>query len=349
MGRTIVITGGTSGIGLELKKLFEKNGDTVLTFSLDETGENNHYAGSVDHEIKVRQVFNDIHERFGTIDMLINCAGIGMSGITELIPTEQIQKLTAVNYYGTLYCTRSALPYMNSGARIVNISSAAALFPVPFRGIYSSVKSAVLNLSFALRMELAPLGIDVTCFCPGDTRTNFTANRIKEFETSQRYGDRIKTATEKKDAHPERRLSCEYVADKIFKYSNVKKTKPFYIVGGKYKFLYFLTRITPKSMLLNGIARRYNGKMVADEKKVKESRFVNKTEEKKVLDVESNAKVDSYSLGMEQGEETHAQVNNVAEETSSHETHQEQPQNNNLNDILSKIKIMNKPSGEDKE
>lgn len=341
MGRTIVITGGTSGIGLELKNLFEKNGDTVLTFSLDETGENNHYAGSVDHEIKVRQVFNDIHERFGTIDMLINCAGIGMSGITELIPTEQIQKLTQVNYYGTLYCTRSALPYMNSGARIVNLSSAAALFPVPFRGIYSSVKSAVLNLSFALRMELAPLGIDVTCFCPGDTKTNFTANRIKEYETNERYGDRIKTATEKKDAHEDKRMSCEYVAGKIFKYSNGKKTKPFYIVGGKYKFLYFLTRLTPKSMLLNGIARRYNGKMVADEKKVKEKKVSTPKENViKETSVEMNAGVMENS---EKVESVSLENNN-----SSPETTPEKPQNNNLNDILSKIKIMNKPTDEDR-
>lgn len=349
MARTIVITGGTSGIGLELKNLFEKNGDRVLTFSLDETGETNHYSGSVDHEIKVRQVFNDIHERYGTVDMLVNCAGIGMSGITELVPTEQIQKLTAVNYYGTLYCIRSALPYMQSGARIVNISSAAALFPVPFRGIYSSVKSAVLNLSFALRMELAPLGIDVTCFCPGDTKTNFTANRIKEFGTNERYGDRIKTATEKKDAHEDKRLACDYVAGKIFKYSNAKKTKPFYIVGGKYKFLYFLTRITPKSMLLNGIARRYNGKMIADEKKTKA----------KKQNIQDSPVVENYEKNVE-GKEMVESIQG-AEEIQNAEPRQEtktsaeieavsesRPQNNNLNDILSKIKIMNKPSGEDK-
>lgn len=344
MGRTIVVTGGTSGIGLELKNLFEQNGDTVLTFSLDETGESNHYSGSVDHEIKVRQVFNDIHERFGTIDMLINCAGIGMSGITELIPTEQIHKLTAVNYYGTLYCTRSALPYMNSGARIVNISSAAALFPVPFRGIYSSVKSAVLNLSFALRMELAPLGIDVTCFCPGDVKTNFTANRIKDFGTNERYGDRIKTATEKKDAHEEKRLSCKYVASKIYKYSNAKKTKPFYIVGGKYRFLYFLTRITPKAWLLNGIAKRYNGKMVSDESRVKAGKVrkekinnntsIEHAESGRVEDAyEKTQTVEEFSANAPQQQESHA----VEERT----------QTNNLNDILSKIKIINKPSDED--
>ncbi|MGN0960754.1 MAG: SDR family NAD(P)-dependent oxidoreductase [Christensenellales bacterium] len=260
MNRNIVITGGTSGIGLALKELFKKCGDNVITFSLEDTKEENHYFGSVNDENKVKQVFDEIHNKFGNIDILINCAGIGMSGITELIPTEQIHKLVEVNYYGTLYCTRSALPFMESGAKIINLSSAMALFPVPFRSIYGSVKSAVLNLSFSLRMELAPLGIDVVAFCPGDTKTNFTKNRIKDFETNERYGNRINDATKRKDANENKKLSCDYVANKIFKYTNKKKTKPFYIIGNKYKFLYFLTRITPKSLLLNQTAKLYGGK-----------------------------------------------------------------------------------------
>ena len=180
MDRIVVITGGTSGIGLGLKKLFEQNGDTVLTFSIDEVDSPNHYIGSVDHEIKVRQVFNDIYEKHGHIDILINCAGIGMSGITELSPIEEIQRVVDINYYGTLNCIRSALPHMSAGARIINMSSSIALFPVPFRSIYGSIKSAVLNLSFALRMELSQLGIEVTAICPGNTKTNFTRNRIKD-------------------------------------------------------------------------------------------------------------------------------------------------------------------------
>ena len=61
MGRIIVITGGTSGIGLALKELFDKNGDTVITFSTRELDDVNHYSGSVSHEIKVKQVFNDLN------------------------------------------------------------------------------------------------------------------------------------------------------------------------------------------------------------------------------------------------------------------------------------------------
>ena len=280
MGRIVVITGGTSGIGLGLKNLFEQNGDTVLTFSIDEVDNANHYVGSVDHEIKVRQVFNDVYEKYGHIDILINCAGIGMSGITELSPIEEIQRVVDINYYGTLHCIRAALPHMAAGARIINMSSAMALFPVPFRSVYGSIKAAVLNLSFGLRMELSQLGIEVTAMCPGNTKTNFTRNRIKDYTTDERYGDLIRTATEANDRGEDKRMSCEEVVEKIFKKINGKKLKPFYIIGGKYRFLYFLTRFTPKALLLSITNKKYGGQLGENQKrrpkpvkKVEESAF----------------------------------------------------------------------------
>lgn len=258
MSRIVVITGASSGIGLELKNLFKANGDTVLTISRSE-GDENHYVADVSHEIKIRQVFNDIKEKYGKIDILINNAGVGMSGVTELLPLEDIQRVVDVNLYGVLHCVRSALPLMSEGSKIINMSSAMALFPVPFRAIYGAVKSAILNLSFSLRMELKPLGIDVSAICPGDIRTNFTANRFKHFETNERYGARIKTATEKNDGRENKRMPSDKCGAKIFKILNKTKLKPFYIIGGKYKFLYFLTKITPKSMLLNITASLMNG------------------------------------------------------------------------------------------
>lgn len=259
MNRIVVITGGTSGLGLEMKNLFEKNGDTVITISLTDSDSENHYTGSVSDEEKMKKIVSEIGEKYGRIDILINNAGFGMSGVTELIPTEKIKDLTEVNYYGTLYLTRAALPFMGKGGKIINIASAMALFPVPFRAIYGSVKSAVLTLSFALRMELKPLGIDVVAFCPGDIKTNFTKNRIKEFDTNERYGNRIKSATEKSDSREDKRMSSLSCATKMYKKINKKKTRPFYIIGGKYKLLYFLTRITPKSWLLNITGKIYGG------------------------------------------------------------------------------------------
>lgn len=260
MDKIIVITGASSGIGLGLRNKFTNDGDTVIDISLTESEEKNHYTASVSDEQRIKEIFEEIGKKYKKIDMLINCAGFGMSGITELISTDDIKGLTEVNYYGTLYTIRSALPYMDRGSKIINIASAMALFPVPFRAIYGSVKSAVLTLSFALRMELSPLGIDVVAFCPGDIKTNFTKNRIKNFETSERYGNRLESATEKSDSRENKRIPCEVCVNKMYKKIRKKKSKPFYIIGGKYKMLHFLTKVTPKSWLLSITNKLYGGK-----------------------------------------------------------------------------------------
>ena len=356
MSRTIVITGGTSGIGLALKELFEKNGDKVVTFSIDESANAEHYQGSVTHEIKVNQVFNDIHEKHGNIDMLINCAGFGMSAITEIAPMEKINAVMDVNFYGTLYCTRAALRYMNAGSKIVNLSSAMALFPVPFKSIYGAAKSAVLNMSFAMRMELAPAGIDVVAICPGDTKTNFTKNRIKEFETTERYGDRLKTSTEHNDSKENKRMSVSYVANQIYKVVNKAKTKPFYIVGGKYKFLYFLTRLTPKSLLINMTGKKLGGKMESvPTKKVAEPVSVENTyatqEEAPVMQeaamsVAMSSETQEAEVAAAPAEEVSEEVaaEVVATEEPATETVSQEEAKNNISNILNKITILNKPS-----
>lgn len=260
MNKVIVITGGTSGIGLELKKNFENSGDKVITISTREVDDELHYSGSVSDEKRMAEVIDAIGSRFGHIDTLILNAGFGMSGITELVPSDKIKALTEVNYYGVLFPLRSALKYMGAGSRVAIVSSAMALFPVPFRAIYGSVKSAVLTLSFALRMELKSLGIDVVAFCPGDIKTNFTANRIKDFESLEKYGSRLETATEKSDSREDKRMSAETCGKKMYKLISRKKSKPFYIIGLKYKVLYFFTRVTPKSCLLGITNKLYGGK-----------------------------------------------------------------------------------------
>ena len=343
MSRTIVITGGTSGIGLALKELFEKNGDTVLTFSIDEAASTNHYQGSVSHEIKVNQVFNDIHEKHGSIDMLINCAGFGMSAITEIAPMEKIRDLVDVNFFGTIYCTRAALRYMSAGARIVNLSSAMALFPVPFKSIYGAAKSAVLSLSMSMKMELAPAGIDVVAICPGDTKTNFSKNRIKEFETTERYGDRLKTAMEHHDAKESKRMPVDFVANQIFKIVNKKTTKPFYIVGGKYKFLYFLTRLTPKSLLINMTGKKLGGRMEAVPTKAPVARPVSEP----VQETPSYQETTTFATMTAETVEPTEEVATTEPMPEAHAEITQEEAKNNISNILNKITILNRP-GEQK-
>ena len=255
MDRIVVITGGTSGIGKELVGLFESAGDTVVVLANANINEenNNEYFCDVSDEESVKSCFEDIQKRFGRVDILLNNAGFGMSGITELIPLEKAKKIYDVDFFGVVNCTKYALPLMGRGAKIVNTGSAMAFFPVPYRAFYASVKSAVVTLTYAQRSEIAPLGIDMCTICPGDIKTNFTANRVKEFETNERYGNAIEKATKKVDSRENKRIPAKTCAIRMYKIINKKKFKPMYIIGAQHKFLYFIRRLVPVKWLLWGI------------------------------------------------------------------------------------------------
>ena len=256
MDRVVVVTGASSGIGAELKKLYLNANDIVLTISRSQDeGNERHFACDVSNEEGIKKVFDTIGKKYKHIDILINNAGFGMSGVTELIEMDKIKNLFDVNFYGLLYCTRSALPYMNSGAKIVNMSSAMALFPVPFRAYYGAVKSAVLSLTYSWRMELkAVLNIDMFAICPGNIKTNFTANRVKDFKTDDRYKDVIEKTTASADKDEDKRIPVEKAARDCFIIIEKKKHRPMYIIGGKFKLLYFVSNRLPKSCLIDATA-----------------------------------------------------------------------------------------------
>ncbi len=260
MNRIVVITGASSGIGLKTAELFKNNGDKVINISKTqgEIGDKN-YVADVSNSDEVSAAFEEIKNEYGRIDILINNAGYGMSGVTELLSAEECENIFKVNYFGTLTCIQKALPLMQKGGKIINLGSAMALFPIPFRAMYGASKSAVVNLSYSLRMELKPLGIDVTVMCPGNTKTNFTKNRVKEFKTNERYGDRISVATNKIDKGDDKRMLPIVVAKAIYKQANKKRSKPMVIVGRKYKLLYFVSNLAPKSWLLNITGKIYDG------------------------------------------------------------------------------------------
>lgn len=257
--RVVVITGGNSGIGLETANLFRKNGDIVIVISKNVEEDQLNFKCDVSNYEQVKQVFEKISKLYNKIDILINNAGYGISGASELLPNSQVQNLFDVNVMGVINCTQCALPFMNKGGKVINIGSAMAFFPLPFRTMYASSKIAVVNLSYGLRMELKDFGIDVCVICPGDVKTNFTKNRIKNFETNEKYGQRIKNAAESLDSKEDKRMPASYVAQKIFNVCNKTKIKPLVIVGNKYKLLYFVQRFFPINLILNVIEKNFGG------------------------------------------------------------------------------------------
>ena len=256
MQKVVVITGGTSGIGAELVKIYKKSKDVVCVLAKDRPNESNDllienfYECDISNEESVKNAMNDIGQKHKRIDLLINCAGYGLAGAIELTPSIDAEKQFATNMLGTFFVNKSALPYMKKDSVIVNISSACALFALPYRGFYCSSKSAFDMYSRCLNMELSKSGIKVISVCPGDVKTNFSKNRVKVFATNERYGDRIKKSIQKVEGNQEKRMSPTFVAEKIAKFAEKKSPKPMYIIGAKYKFLYFANRILPQKIML---------------------------------------------------------------------------------------------------
>jgi len=114
----------------------------------------------------------------GRLDLLVNNAGVGVFGAMELVGAEDVSRQFAVNLFGPLDLTRRLLPLLRaSQGRVIWIGSLAGRLSLPFQSHYSATKASVAAMSDAMRMELAPLGVQVCCVEPGDFATAFTGAR----------------------------------------------------------------------------------------------------------------------------------------------------------------------------
>ncbi len=259
--KVVIISGATSGIGKALAERYRADGYTVCNLSRSCETEGDNYKCDVTDEEKVTATVDEIAAKYGRIDVVINNAGSGISGALELVPMERVRQVMDVSYYGSLYLTRACLKHMKAGGRLVFMSSICGLTPTPFHSIYCSAKAAVLMLGEALRMELSQTGITSVTICPGEIRTNFTANKYVDAQTNEKYGNRVATAIKKGESRESKRMSVDKAADKIYK-KIVKGRKAMYIIGGKYKFLNFLRRIMPTTAYLNMANKVLSGKEV---------------------------------------------------------------------------------------
>ena len=260
MQKIIIVTGASSGIGFATACLLEQNGYKIVNISKEDCEKFETYTLDITNYTELEKIIDQVGEKYGEIFALINCAGFGISGATELTKEDMAQKIMDVNFMGTFYASKYCLKYMKKGAKIINISSACALYPVPFRTFYCASKAAVQMLSYGLKMELKNAGIDVCAVCPGEVQTNFSKNRQKDFSTNEKYGNSVKQAALHIEHNEKKRMSPLVVANRILKLINTKKMKPYVIVSGKYKVLSFFTRFVPQSLILKGSNKILGGK-----------------------------------------------------------------------------------------
>lgn len=257
--KVVIVTGASSGIGLSLAKLLVKN--NYIVYGIDINEHNDIFETLVcdltDYD-RVKQCFEQIYQKEGKIDVLVNNAGMGISGAVEHIAMEKSKKLFEINMFATINCSKMIIPYFkkNGGGKIVNTSSLAGIIPLPFQTDYSMSESAINSFTMCLRNELKPLNIKVCAVMPGDTKTGFTANREKQ-NKSDGYDDRVKKSVSKMEKDETNGASPEMAAKVLFK--QIKRKNPPVIVSAGFsaKLVALLEKILPRRVMLWLVGKIY--------------------------------------------------------------------------------------------
>jgi NAD(P)-dependent dehydrogenase (short-subunit alcohol dehydrogenase family) len=188
-GKACVVTGAGSGIGRAIAQRLAAEGGKVLCVDLHLESVGNTVAGiraaggvaeaieaDVSDPVKADAFINRCVELYGSIDILINNAGVNLPGLFHEVSNETIDRTLDVNVKGPMYGSRAAIPHMlQSGGSIVNIASVNALVSEPFLTVYSASKGAVAMLTKGIALDYAKQGIRCNCICPGwvDTPINY--------------------------------------------------------------------------------------------------------------------------------------------------------------------------------
>lgn len=255
MNKVAIVTGGTSGIGLAAVKALREQGCTV--YALSRHGD---VVCDVSEEQSARAAVQAVLEKEGRIDVLVNCAGFGISGAAELTPLETAKKQLDVNLFGTANMVNAVIPAMRrqGGGRIVNVGSVAGFVPIPFQTWYSASKAAVQSYTMAMGNELRPFGITLSAVLPGDTKTGFTAARSKIDDPENLYQGRIQRSVARMEHDEQTGVPAERVGKLIARVALKKRVKPLYIPGLGYNAVNVLMRLLP-----SGIANALIGALYA--------------------------------------------------------------------------------------
>ena len=252
---TVLITGASSGIGLELAKCFAADkSDLILVARNTEALEKIAEELRREYKIKVNvltadlslsetpeQIFTELKGRGLTVDVLVNNAGFGLHGEFAELPLARQLEMIQVNVASLVALTGQFLPGMIKRQRggVLNVGSVAGFIPGPHMAVYYATKAFVMSFSEALHEELRSTRITVTDLCPGPTETNFS-----QVARSHR--------TRKSQA---KKMSAQMVAE--IGYQNFRQAKCFSVPGWSNKLLAIAPKFLPRA-IIRRLVGKYN-------------------------------------------------------------------------------------------
>ena len=248
-GKRCLVTGASGGIGSAIAKLLASTGYSVIGTSRDPSGipQDQRIVG-VEYlrlDLTNDQSIDNLINQIGGIDILINNAGMSQIGPVEEIPTDRMEYLFSLNFFGAVKLIRALVPGMRERQQgmIVNIGSMSARTPVPFSSIYAASKSALEAFSYGLQKEVMGYGIRVVVVVPGYIRTSILPE--KYYTSDSPYHERVISVKAVRDRRIANAPRPEVVAEKILKIIRAPRSKPFYTVGVRSPLKAFMARILP--------------------------------------------------------------------------------------------------------
>lgn len=204
--RTVLITGGSRGIGAACVRLFANSkADVAFTYSSNQIAANKlvdeispinkikSYRVNLNSEQEIENSVKEIFSDFGRIDILVNNAGIWKFGKADQLTLKEWEETIRINLTGTFIFSKAVIPWMkeNKFGRIINISSTAGQRGEPFYSHYASSKGGVIALTKSLAAELGEHNINVNCVAPGWVITDMSAGVFSDAEYKEKVRNDI--------------------------------------------------------------------------------------------------------------------------------------------------------------
>lgn len=256
MKKVILITGGSSGIGKAIGEFLLEKGFVVYGTSRNplivENSKIKLEALDVRNPESIRTCISKIIEKEGRIDVLINNAGVGITGPLEEIPLEEIKNNFDTNLFGPIETMKAVLPQMRlqKSGLIINVTSIAGYMGLPFRSVYSSSKGALELVTESIRMETKSFGINIVNVAPGDFATDIASRRFHApVIKGSAYENVYQTQLNMMNEHVSEGSNPMEMAVAIHKIIETRNPKIHYKVGVfMQKFSIVLKRILPDKM-----------------------------------------------------------------------------------------------------